>query len=63
MKSRFQPRIAFGCVVAIAACAALLYFGGDRRAAGIVAGEACLGLFLTYGALQRARKAVVATQG
>lgn len=52
---RFRPRLAFGACGVMVICAAAAFFADGHRSAAIIAGQAWLACFLTYGAIKRGK--------
>ena len=50
--------VAFGLTGLMLVCSAAAFWVGDHRAAGIIAGQACIVLCLAYTAAKRSRKAL-----
>jgi hypothetical protein len=48
--------VAFGLAGLMIVCSAAAYLVGDHRAAGIIAGQACIALCLAYIAAQRSKQ-------
>lgn len=54
---RVRSPVAFGLAGLMIACSAASFWVGDHKAAGIIAGQACIVLCLAYSAAKRSKKA------